>query len=72
MAADFYDAEKNLVELLLFESRQVVLKSKLIQIQKAETSTQSNMIKVSRYKTEVFFHTRRSYKLEDQNMEKFE
>ena len=26
MAADFYDAEKNLVELLLFESRQVVLK----------------------------------------------
>ena len=30
MAADFYDAEKNLVELLLFESRQVVLKSKLI------------------------------------------
>ena len=30
------------------------------------------MIKVSRYKTEVFFHTRRSYKLEDQNMEKFE
>ena len=61
-----YDAEKNLVELLLYEAYQVVAEMMQMQMQKLERSVQRTMIKSIRILNRNVINTGRRWKLKDQ------